>query len=220
MIKRHMEFSAWYRITHWVRFFSFIVLILTGFCIGVPFIVESFSSEPTNFLLAEIRAWHEIFGFLLIAVTIGKVYLFFVDKKSKCERVSFLDFINPKVWINQIKYYLLVGKHPHLRGAYNPLQFIAYLGVYIALLVLCVTGLILYSHVYHEGLGGFMFETLRPLEAALGGLGDVRVIHRIAMWFFIIFVPIHVYLATFNAIYGKEGGMDAIVTGYKWEEEK
>ncbi|AXH12725.1 Ni/Fe-hydrogenase, b-type cytochrome subunit [Halarcobacter bivalviorum] len=220
MIKKHYEFSFWVRVTHWVRAIAIVVLTFTGFYLAIPFIAPALNQgEPNNYLYALMRSWHIIFGFLLIAVTIGKFYLFLFDKQSKIERVSFWDFINPKVWVKQIKYYLLIGKHARLKGVYNPLQFVAYLGVYITLVIICITGLILHIHVYHGGLGGFLYDYLRPLEVMLGGLAWVRQLHHIAMWFFIIFLPVHIYLAIFNSVYGKSGAMDSIISGYKWEDE-
>lgn len=221
MIKKHYEFSLWLRITHWIRAFAIIVLTFTGFYIAIPFIAPFLNGgEPTNYLNALMRSWHIMFGFLLICVTIGKVYLFIFDKQSKLERISFWDFISPKMWLKQVKYYMLIGKHGHLKGVYNPLQFLAYLGVYSAIIVICLTGLILHMHVYHEGIGGFLYNILRPVEVMLGGLAFVRELHHIFMWVFIVFLPVHIYLAIFNSVYGKSGAMDSIVSGYKWEDEK
>lgn len=221
MIKKHYEFSLWLRLTHWVRVVAIIILTFTGFYIAIPFIASSLNhGEPNNYLYALMRSWHIIFGFVLICVTLGKFYLFIFDKQSNVERVSFWDFISPKIWFKQIKYYMLIGKHAHLKGAYNPLQFMAYSGVYIAIILVCITGLILHIHVYHEGLGGVLYDILRPLEVMMGGLAWIRQLHHISMWIFIIFLPIHIYLAIFNSVYGKSGAMDSIVSGYKWEEEK
>jgi len=220
MIKKQYEFSLWLRLTHWVRVLSLIVLIFTGFYIAIPFISSTLNQgEPNNYLNALMRFWHIIFGFVLICVTLGKFYLFIFDSESKVERVSFWDFISPSVWFKQIKYYLLMGKHTHLKGAYNPLQFMAYTGVYGAIILMCITGLILDMHVYHEGLAGMLYDFLRPLEELLGGLAWVRQLHHIGMWIFIVFLPIHIYLVIFNSVYGKSGAMDSIVSGYKWEED-
>lgn len=220
MIKKHYEFSLWLRITHWVRALCIVALCATGFYLAFPFLSSNGNAgEPTNFLNALFRSWHIIIGFVLICVSLGKLYLFFFDKQSKLERVSFLDFINPKIWIKQIKYYMLIGRHPHGKGVYNPLQFSAYIGVYISLLVINLTGLILYVHVYHEGLGGFLYDYMKPLEVMLGGLASVRGLHHIFMWFFIVFLPVHIYLAIFNSIYQKSGAMDSIVSGYRWVDE-
>ena len=210
------EFSIGLRLTHWIRAVCIVVLVVTGYYISYVFIAPSVSSEPNLFLQAKWRFVHLVTGFVLIAATIFKLYLFFFDMQSRKELVSIRDFLSPKVWIAQIKYYLFLGEHPHLRGVYNPLQFIAYVGFYLVLFTICITGMILYVHIYHDGLGGFFYEILRPVEAMFGGLSEVRIIHHICMNIMIIFVPVHVYMVIFNAIKGKEGAMDAIISGYKF----
>ena len=95
----------------------------------------------------------------------------------------------------------------------------AYLGFYIMIFILIVTGFILYVHVYHNGLGAFMYEPMRILEAMMGGLAVVREVHHIVMWGVILFIVVHIYLAIFNAVFGKEGGMDAIFSGMKWHKK-
>ena len=169
---------------------------------------------------AKYRMVHQAVGFVLIACVIFKVYLFFFDRISRKERISIVDAFNPKLWIEQIKFYLFLGKHPHLKGVYNPLQFVTYIFFYIVMVGIILTGLILYTHTYHEVLGGLLYEVLRPLEAALGGLADVRTYHRILMGVILIFGPVHIYMAFFNAIKGKDGAIDAIVSGYKFVKEE
>ena len=110
------EFSAGLRWTHWLRAIAIFVLTVTGFYLAYVFIAPEASDEPILFLNAKFRMWHEIAGFLLIAITLYKTYLFCLDGISSKERVSFLDFMSPKVWFQQLKYYLFMGEHPHLRG--------------------------------------------------------------------------------------------------------
>ena len=137
-MKRNLEFefSAGLRWTHWLRAIAIAVLTVTGFYLTYVFIIPEASDEPILFLNAKFRMWHEIAGFLLIAVTLFKLYLFLIDKVSMKERIAFLDFISPKIRIQQIKYYLFMGEHPHLKGVYNPLQFIAYVGLYAMVFVI------------------------------------------------------------------------------------
>jgi len=222
MPKRNIEyeFSVGLRWTHWLRALSIVVLTVTGFYIAYVFVAPATSDEPVLFLNAKFRMWHQIAGFVLIAVTLFKSYLFLVDRLSAKERISILDFISPKVWIQQIKYYLFMGKHPKLRGAYNPLQFGAYILLYTMVFGICLTGLILYVHVYHQGLGGFLYPFMRPIEALLGGLAIVRELHHIIMWGILIFMPIHIYLAVFSSVMGKEGSMDAIISGSKFPKNE
>lgn len=214
------EFSVGLRLTHWIRFVAIAFLVISGYYISYVFITPEVTNEPTIFLNAKWRAAHQVAGFILIAVTIFKVYLFFFDKLSRKELASIYDFFSPKVWIAQIKYYIFLGPHPHLRGVYNPLQFASYLFFYLVLFVICLTGMVLYVHVYHEGLGGLFYEPMRYFEELMGGLANVRTIHRIAMWIIMIFVPVHIYMAVFNAVKGKNGAMDAVVSGYKFVKEE
>ncbi len=109
-----------------------------------------------------------------------------------------------------------MGDHPHIRGVYNPLQLVAYVTFYICLFFVCLTGVMLYSHVYHEGLGAIfaMFDRLEPI---FGGLSEVRTIHHLCMNYILIFVPIHVYMVIFNSIKGRNGSVDSIVNGYKFK---
>jgi Ni/Fe-hydrogenase 1 B-type cytochrome subunit len=59
---------------------------------------------------------------------------------------------------------------------------------------------------------------MRSIEVMMGGLASVREIHHIAMWGILIFVPVHIYMAIFNSIMGKEGSMDSIISGYKFKK--
>lgn len=213
------EFSIGYRFTHWVRFFAITILVISGFYIAYVSVSPVITSEPVNFMNAKWRAVHMIAAFVLIAVLFFKLYLFIFDKLSRKELASMHDFLNIKIWIAQIKYYIFLGEHPHLRGVYNPLQFIAYLMFYVVVFVICLTGMVLYIHVYHDGLGGLFYEPMRVVEVWMGGLANVREIHHICMWIIMIFVPIHVYMAVFNAVKGKNGAMDAIISGYKFPQE-
>jgi len=216
--KIEFEFSAGLRWTHWIRVVSIVALTVTGFYLAYVFVAPETADEPVLFLNAKFRMWHEIAGFLLIAVTVFKTYLFIIDRVSSKERISFLDFMSPTIWFQQIKYYLFLGEHPKLRGVYNPLQFIAYIALYAMVFIISVTGLVLYVHNYHNGLGGFLYDYMRPLEAMMGGLAMVREIHHIVMWGILIFIPVHIYMAIFNSIMGQEGSIDSIVSGYKFEK--
>jgi len=212
------EFSIGLRLTHWFRVLAIFVLTITGFYLAYAFMAPSVSNEPTLFMQAKWRFVHLVFGVALIAATIFKAYLFIFDYHSRKELVSFVDMVDPKVWIGIIKYYLFLGEHPKLRGVYNPLQFLAYICFYLVLFVICLTGMILYAHVYHEGIGALSMM-FRPIEAMLGGLNEVRTIHHWCMIIILLFIPGHVYMVLFHSIKSKSGTLDSMISGYKLKKE-
>ena len=216
----HEEFSGLVRLFHWLRAFAIFGLICTGFYIAYPFLQPTPNPEPNGFLQAIIRSWHLILGFVLIAVSIFRFYLFCFDKKSQAERKSFEQLKDHRVWIGVILSYLWVGRHPHIKGAYNPLQFITYFVLAVLVLLISLTGISLYTHVYHSGLGGALAPCFKWVEVWCGGLANVRFIHHIVTWLFVIFIPVHIYLAVWNAIKFPNGGVDSIVSGIRYEKTK
>ena len=78
-IEVEKEFTSLYRWQHWIRVLSIVILTITGFYIAEPFVTPMPNSEPTNFMYGLFRSWHEIFGFVMIAVVIFKTYLFFAS---------------------------------------------------------------------------------------------------------------------------------------------
>ncbi len=216
---REEEFTSSYRWQHWLRALSIVILVATGFYIAVPFITPSPNPAPTGFLQGYMRAFHLIFGFLLIAVVIIKSYIFIFIKDSEGERKSLSDVFSLSVWAKQIGYYLFITKHPKLKGTYNPVQFVAYVGFYLMVFGIILTGLMLYVQVYHQGLGAVLYAPMMKLTAMMGGLAEVRVVHHWLTWGIILFVTVHIYMAVFNAVYGKDGSMDAIFSGMKWHKK-
>ncbi|HEU4525231.1 MAG TPA: cytochrome b/b6 domain-containing protein, partial [Gemmatimonadales bacterium] len=49
-----------------------------------------------------------------------------------------------------------------------------------------------------------------------GGLQVVRFVHHVVTWAFLIFIPIHVYLATRSDILERAGAISSIITGGKF----
>ncbi len=200
----HHEVGLSFWVTHWVRFICMIVLVVSGFYIAQPYIVPDANPvEPVNFLQAEIRFWHLVFGFILLSMTLIKTYLFFFSKEAEIERRSFADVFNFKQWTSRIYFYLTLNGKVQENGFYNPLQFVVYFGVYVALYGIILTGVILSIHIYHGGMLGLVYPFFRFLENLLGGIANVRWIHHILTWVFLLFLPVHIYMAAMKHLYKK-----------------
>jgi Ni/Fe-hydrogenase 1 B-type cytochrome subunit len=210
-------YSSANRILHWTRALVITGLIITGFYIADPFLTPEGSTD--KLLYAEWTQWHIILGFILISSGLLRIYLFFFGKDKKGELRSLKDVFSIKSWITQLKSYFFIGEL-RKKGIYGPLQFLTYTAIMVLVVLTSVTGLILYVHVYHQGLGGWLYDPMRTLEAWMGGLATVRYIHHITLWGYLIFIPIHIYLVVWSAIRFKHGAMDVMFTGYDYHLKK
>lgn len=218
-VSDHPDFvySSTNRILHWIRALVITGLIVTGFYIADPFLTSGDSTD--KLLYAEWTQWHLILGFILISSGLLRIYLFFFGKDSDGELRSLKDVFSIKSWVTQLKSYFFIGEL-RKKGLYGPLQFLTYTAIMLLLIITSVTGLVLYVHVYHQGLAGWLNEPMRAVEAWMGGLATVRYIHHIAVWGFLIFIPIHIYLVIWSAIRFKHAALDVMFTGYDYHLKK
>jgi len=218
-ISDHPDFvySSSNRILHWIRALVITGLIITGFYIADPFLSSAGSTD--KLLFGEWAMWHFILGFVLISSGLLRIYLFFFGKDSDGELRSLRDVFSIKSWISQLKSYFFIGEL-RKKGFYGPLQFITYTAIMVLVIVASITGLVLYVQVYHQGIGGLLYEPMRAIEAWMGGLATVRYIHHITMWGYLIFIPIHIYLVVWSAIRFKHSALDVMFTGYDYHLKK
>ncbi|PAF46068.1 Ni/Fe-hydrogenase, b-type cytochrome subunit [Helicobacter sp. 11S02629-2] len=198
---------------HWVRAISIIILIASGFYIAFPFLQPLTDGKPTMFLQAYIRSGHVIFGFILIYAAIFRLYLYIFSPSSKDERVSFKQLLSAKIWLATIGSYLFISKHPHIKGVYNPLQYVVYFCLGVLTLLVSLSGVVLYANVYHLGLGGVLGDIFGWVSTLVGGLSIVREIHHVCMWGFMLFVPVHIYMVIWNSVKYPNGGADLMISG-------
>jgi Ni/Fe-hydrogenase b-type cytochrome subunit len=78
------------------------------------------------------------------------------------------------------------------------------------------TGFALYGQANPGGLWYTLTEWYVPL---LGGIQFVRFLHHIAAWVFLIFLPIHVYLALRADVIERGGTISSIVSGGRFVPE-
>jgi Ni/Fe-hydrogenase 1 B-type cytochrome subunit len=202
------------RAMHWLAALAIVVLAGTGFFIGRPYFVVA-GDTADHFVMGWFRFVHFTAAAVLVATVIVRVYWLFAG--NKFERWVALFPVRPKDWVNmvrQVKYYLMIHpeKAPHYLG-HNPLQQFSYTGIYLLAVVEIVTGFTLYGQSNPGGLFYSAFAWVVPL---FGGLQVVRFVHHVVTWVFLIFIPIHVYLATRSDIMERGGAISSIITGGKF----
>jgi len=172
----------WLRLTHWVNVIAVVILVMSGWRIYDASPIFAFQIPAAITLggwLAGALQWHFaamwvlfINGtlYLLLNIFSGRiVYKFFPIRLSDV----FHDFLAA-----------LKGKlaHADLRH-YNALQKIAYLFVVLDLIVLVLSGLVIWKSV--------QFPLLREL---MGGYDAARIVHFVCMALLVAFVVIHLVM--------------------------
>jgi Ni/Fe-hydrogenase 1 B-type cytochrome subunit len=197
------------RITHWVIFFAVVVLSVTGFYIGRPFVIAG--SDP-QFLMGWMRSIHNVAAWVMIAAIVGRLIWAFVGN-----RWSHWDQFIPVHWERRggagemLKYYLFLRRDPKPEIGHNPLAGLTYSVVYLMFGVQILTGLALMSL---ESPGGILYN-LAGWVFDLGSIPTARLIHHLIMWLTWGFVVHHVYSAVLVDIEEKNGLVSSIITGRK-----
>jgi Ni/Fe-hydrogenase 1 B-type cytochrome subunit len=199
------------RAMHWLAAACIVVLVVTGLYIGKPYFMTS-GEASSHYLMGWFRLTHFIAAGVLVATAIVRVYWLFMGEKF--ERWTALFPVRPRDWVNlwkTVKKYLMIHpeRGPHYLG-HNPLQQFSYTFIYLVAGIQVLTGFTLFGQANPEGFLYTAFHWVIPL---LGGLQIVRFVHHVMTWIFVIFVPIHVYLALRSDVMDREGTMSSIFSG-------
>lgn len=199
------------RAMHWIAAVCVLVLAVTGLYIGRPYFMTS-GQASDHFLMGTFRFVHFSAAAVLVATGILRAYWLFMG--NRYERWRALFPVHKKDWVNMgriLKKYTFmeVEKPPHYLG-HNPLQQIFYTGIYALAVLQVVTGFYLYGLA---DTGGFFFAVFGWVGPALGGAQVARFLHHVLTWFWLIFLPIHVYLTVRADVLHKESRITSMISG-------
>lgn len=201
------------RAMHWIAAACIIVLVVTGFYIGRPYFYTS-GIAADQFLMGRFRFAHFAAAAVLVATGILRVYWLFAG--NKFERLRALFPVRGRDWKNMFKVaraYLFIRQEeaPQYLG-HNPLQQLSYTGIYVLALVQVATGFFMYGLA---NPGGFFFTAFGWVGSLLGGAQVVRFVHHVTTWFWLMFIPIHVYLSIRADVLHKESTVSSIISGQR-----
>lgn len=172
----------WMRITHWLNALAVVVLVMSGWRIynASPFFPFQIPASFTlGGWLGGALQWH--FAAMWLLVFNGVVYLAMNLLSGRFARKFFP--LAPRGVLHDALA-AFKGKLSHADPRqYNQVQKLAYLLVVLDLIVIVLSGLVLWKSV--------QFSTLREL---LGGYEAARRIHFFAMAFIVVFVAVHLVM--------------------------
>ena len=198
------------RIFHWMMVLSLVVLTVTGFYMHRPFLVET---SPRAWATGTMRFVHQIFGFVLIAAVLGRLYWFFMGNQWARWRAWVP--LKKEQWQSMKSmalYYAYQRREPYPEIGHNSLAAACYLAIVGLLLIECLTGLILFGVVSHSH---FLRVTVGWIPHIID-IQYIRLCHYFIMFCFMAFMIHHVYSAVLVSMEQKNGLMESIFSGWKF----
>ncbi len=199
------------RLMHWIAALCIVVLAATGLYIGRPYFMTT-GEASDHFMMGWVRFTHFTAAAVLVMTAIVRSYWLLMG--NRFERFGALFPVRPRDWANLwrvLKAHVLIRpEHAPKYLGHNPLQQLAYTTIYAVAAITVLTGFAMYGQ---SNPNGFFYATFHWVNVLLGGAPITRFVHHVATWVFLIFIPIHVYLAIRADHIERTGTISSIVSG-------
>ncbi len=220
--KRVLVWELPVRIFHWINFLSIIALTVTGFIIADPPAILSNMEATDLHSFGIVRFIHFGAAYLFFANMLLRIYWAFAGNKFANWR-AFWPF-SKKMWNNfvhvlKIDILLFNEDEENLSNisiGHNSVAAVSYIVLFLLALIQVFTGFALYAEMSSWWLPK-MFSWVIPL---FGSEFMVRTIHHIAMWGFIMFSLVHIYLVFYHDWLEGRGEVSSMFGGYKFVRRK
>ncbi|MEL6977823.1 MAG: Ni/Fe-hydrogenase, b-type cytochrome subunit [Pseudomonadota bacterium] len=208
-------YEAPLRIWHWVNAFAILVLCVTGYFIGAP--PPTLSGEAVDtFLFGYIRFAHFAAGWVLALGFIARAYWAMVGNHHAQQ--LFVVPLKQKAWwkevLFELRWYMFLEDRPKKYVGHNPLaQLAMFIFITLGTTFMIITGFALYSEGAQAGSwSDLLFGWVIPL---VGGSMALHTIHHLGMWFIIVFVIIHIYVAIREDIMSRQSIVSTMISGHR-----
>ncbi len=205
------------RIWHWINALAIFVLCITGYFIGSPPPSMQIAEATHQFVFGYIRFAHFAAGMILTVFFIGRIYWAIVGNDHS-KQLFYVPFWSKAYWKEvffEIKWYAFLEKEPKKYVGHNPLAQLAMFCFFtVGVTFMIVTGMALYS----EGAGqGSFYDTLFGwVIPAMGNNSHyVHTYHHLGMYWLIIFMMIHIYVAIREDIMSRQSIVSTMISGHR-----
>ncbi|MEG2172797.1 MAG: Ni/Fe-hydrogenase, b-type cytochrome subunit [Desulfovibrionaceae bacterium] len=204
------------RLWHWTIVAAIIVLVVTGYIIGKPWV--SVTGEPYNtFYMGYTRLAHFIAGFILIIATVYRMV--FALLGNSFSREIFIVPVWKASWRKNlwtdIRWYLFLNDKPEIYMGHNPLAQAGMSACVVFLLIMILSGLGMYaqgSSVPFFHFFSFMVDFMYWIG---GNEQTLRSFHRLGMMLLLAFIIIHLYMVIREEIMGRTSLVSTMFSGFR-----
>ena len=201
------------RVTHWLIVFSIVLLSVTGFYIGYPFITVS-GPAGEHFVMGWAKVIHSWTAYVFIGAVLARVIWMFTGNKY-AHWDKFIPVHRSRirgVWPT-LKFYLFALRKPPGFVGHNPVAGMTYTLVFGLYFLAILTGLVMRGTSADVESPLRWFASWAPL---FGGVQIARWIHHAVMWLLLGFGVHHVYSGVLMSIIEANATMESIFSGYKF----
>lgn len=209
-------YEAPLRLWHWINAFAIMVLVVTGYFIGSPPPSMGLGEASDHFLFGYIRFAHFTAGYVLLIGFLGRVYWAFVGNHH-ARQLFYVPFWRGRWWkevVFELKWYFFLESKPKKYVGHNPLaQLAMFLFITLGLSFMIVTGFALYAEGQQAGgWADMVFGWAIPL---FGSSMAVHTLHHLGMWWIVIFMIIHIYVAIREDIMSRQSIVSTMISGHR-----
>ena len=202
------------RVTHWLIFFSILILSATGYYISHPFIGVPGPAANGHFAMGTVRAIHLYAAIVFsLAVSVRIYWMFVGNSYARLGQLIPLSLERARGLGNTLLYFCFLRRDLDRAPGHDPLAGATYGLMFVVYVVLIASGLALYT-VYAPVNSPFQF--FRVLIPVVGGLQAARLIHIISIWVISVFAVIHIYCVWLFSDVQRFGIADSIFSGYSF----
>ncbi len=201
------------RLTHWLIFFSILILSGTGYYIGHPFISVSGPARD-HFVMGTVRVVHLYTAIVFALAVLVRIYWMFAGNAyARLTQLIPLGAERVRSFWAALMFYSYVRNEAEESAGHNALAGSSYAMIFAIYLLMIATGLALYTVDASPSSPFQVFNFLIPL---FDGLQMARLIHHVGMWIVLIFAVAHIYFVIVASVAERIGTLDSIVSGYKF----
>jgi Ni/Fe-hydrogenase 1 B-type cytochrome subunit len=209
-------YEAPVRIWHWVNAAAILVLIVTGYFIGSPPPTMVIGEAYEQFVFGYIRFAHFAAGWVLAIGFLGRIYWAFFGNHH-ARQLFFVPFWSASFWSEvwfEVRWYLFLAKEPKKYVGHNPLaQLAMFFFITLGVAFMIVTGMALYAEGAQEGsLTDMVFGWVHGLT---WNPQRLHTLHHLGMWWIIIFMIIHIYVAIREDIMSRQSIVSTMISGHR-----
>lgn len=205
------------RVTHWLIALAIVVLSVTGFYIGNPFVAVP-GQAGQRFVMGWMKVIHGWAAYVFMgSVFVRLIWMFTGNTYAHWDKFIPVHRSRLHGFWPTIKFYLFARRTPPGFVGHNPAAGATYVLVFGLYLTAIATGLMLRGVSADVESPLRWFATWAPLW---GGLQTARWIHHVVMWLLLGFAVHHVYSSVLMSTVEANATVESMVSGYKFVPRK